>query len=313
LAENYFLVLERGDQLLTVQAEKAAMQRHLDLAEGKLKSGLGKRVDVEDARARSLNAVAKEFELQSRLADSQYALREVLGVIPQQLLVLRPDVPLEKPQPDSSAQWIAMANERSLELQAMLLELDVAQQEIKVLKGGHYPTFELVVNALNTDTDGSVYGGGSEIETADVAVRMNLPLYSGGLTSSQVRQASQKRYSVLETLNDKRRMVERETQDAYNRIHTAIVQIGALEQSVKAQERLLQGRESGYRTGKNSMLNVLDAQNDLSQVRQALTKARYDYVLNTLKLKFAVGDLQPDDLALVNSWLQVAATEPAAP
>ena len=304
LAEAYFLVLERGDQLNTIQIEKTAMNRHLKLAEAKLKSGMGKRVDVEDARARSLNAVAKEFELQSMKTDSEYALREVVGTVPRELLVLRPNIALEKPVPDSTAQWIETATQHSLELRVMILELDLAQEEIKVLKGGHYPTLELVLNAVNTETDGSVYGGGSEIENADIALKLNFPLFSGGAVSSQVRQATQKRYSVLEELNDKRRAVERETQDAFNRIHTAIVQIGALEQSVTAQKRLLQSRESGYRTGKNSILKVLDVQNDLSRVQQALTKSRYDYVLNTLRLKYAVGDLQVDDLALVNSWLK---------
>jgi len=304
LAEAYFLILERGDQLNTVQIEKKAMNRHLMLAEGKLRSGLGNRVDVEDARSRALNAEAKEFELKSRMADSEYALREVIGTLPTQLMPLRPNIALEKPAPDSSAEWIKLASQYNLQLRAKTLELDAAQEEIDVVQGGHYPTLELVVNAVNTDTDGSVYGGGSEIETADIALKVNFPLYRGGGVSSEVRQATQNRYSVLEELNDKRRVVEREAQDAFNRIHTAIVQIDALEQSVNAQQRLLQARDSGYRTGKNSMLTVLDAQNDLSRVQQALTKARYDYVLNTLRLKFTVGDLQEGDLALVNSWLQ---------
>jgi outer membrane protein len=119
-----------------------------------------------------------------------------------------------------------------------------------------------------------------------------------------VRQAIEKRYSVMEDINNKRRVVEREAQDAFSRIRSAIVQIGALEQSVKAQKSLVQSRSRGYRSGKNSILDLLDAQQDLSQAEQALTKARYDYVLNILRLKFAVGDLQEEDLATVNGWLQ---------
>jgi len=82
------------------------------------------------------------------------------------------------------------------------------------------------------------------------------------------------------------------------------VQVNALDQSVKAQESLLKSKSRGYRNGKNSILEVLDAQQDLSRARQALTKARYDYVLNILRLKFAAGDLQEQDLATVNGWLQ---------
>jgi len=189
-------------------------------------------------------------------------------------------------------------------LRALSLSLQVAQKEVDALRGEHYPTLDLVYSDVNTDTDGSVYGGGSDIDSADLMLQLNIPLYSGGATSSKVRQAAEKRYSVMEDINGKRRAVEREAQDAFSRIRTAIVQIDALEQSVKAQERLLTGKSKGYRSGKNSILEVLDAQQDLSQASQALTKARYDYVLNILRLKFSVGDLQEEDLVRVNAWLE---------
>jgi outer membrane protein len=304
LAENYFLVLERSDQLRTVATEKAAMNKHLELSERKLRSGLGRRVDVEDARARYLNAISKEFELQSRLEDSRYALREVLGMIPQNLRVLRENIDLQPPVPDDPQEWISKAADYNLELRALMLEQQVAQKEIDALRGEHYPTLDLVYTDFNNDTEGSVFGGGSDIDSADLALKLNIPIYSGGATSSKVRQATEKRYSVLEEINDKRRAVEREAQDAFNRIRTAIVQIDALQQSVTAQERLLQSKTSGYRAGRNNILEVLDAQQDLSQASQALTKARYDYVLNILRLKFAAGDLQEQDLAAVNDWLR---------
>lgn len=303
LAESYFLVLERGDQLETVLAEKNAMRQHLIFSEKKLESGLGRRVDVDDARARYLNALSKEFELQSRLIDSRYGLREVLGDIPEKLSVLQPNIELQPPIPNDPEEWIVMSAQHNLELQALNLTLQVAQRELNALRGEHYPTLDLVYTDNNVDTDGSVFGGGSDVDSAEVVLQLNIPLYAGGLTSSKVRQAAEKRYSVMEDINDKRRSVEREAQDAFYRIQTAIVQIGALDQSVTAQERLLQTKSAGYRTGKNNIFEVLDVQQDLSQAQQALTKARYDYVLNILRLKFAAGDLQEDDLVAVNAWL----------
>jgi len=304
LAESYFLVLERGDQLETVFTEKSAMQKHLELSERKLKAGLGRRVDVEDARARYLNALSKEVELQSRLEDSRYGLREVIGSIPRKLLTLRPNIELQPPIPNDVEEWITQASQYNLELRALSLSVQVAQKEINALRGEHYPTLDLVYRDVNTDTEGSVYGGGSDVDSADLMLQLNIPLYSGGATSSKVRQAAEKRYGLMADINDKRRSVEREAQDAFNRIRTSIVQIDAMDQSVRAQESLLQSKSRGYRSGKNSILEVLDAQQDLSRARQALTKARYDYVLNILRLKFAAGDLQEEDLAAVNAWLQ---------
>jgi outer membrane protein len=190
----------------------------------------------------------------------------------------------------------------------MTLSLKVADKEVAALKSARYPTVNLVYSDMDTVTDGSVFGGGSDINNADIQLQFNLPIYTGGSTSSKIRQAIQKRLAVVEDIKDKRRSVERSAQDAFNRVHTAIVQIEALGQAVKAQERLLETYSSGYRGGQNSILDVLDTQQDLSQAKQSLTKARYDYVLNTLRLKFTAGDLQVDDLIPINGWLSTSAS-----
>ncbi len=303
LAESYFLVLERVDQLGTIEAEKTAMKKHLDSAERKLESGIARRVEVEDSRARYLTALSKEAELQSRLLDSRYALREVLGRIPGSLAALRPNIELEMPVPADPDEWVRMSVERNLELQSKNLALDVANKEIAALRAAHYPTVDLLLSVNNTETDGSVFGGGSDVDNTEIVLQLNVPLYEGGKTSSRIRQAMEKRNSVLQERNDQRRVVERSTHDAYFRINAAILQIDALEQSVKAQERLLQTRTAAHRAGQGSLVEVLDAEQDLSVAQQALTKARYDYVLNVLRLKFSAGDLQLEDLALVNEWL----------
>ena len=303
LAESYFLVLERSDQLETLTSEKAAMFKHLDSSEKKHASGLGRKVDIEDARARYLNAISKEVELQSRLTDSRYALREVLGESPGELSALRADIELELPVPANPDDWVEMSAERNLELQSLNLAVRIADKEMAALRAGHYPTLDLVYNYTNTNTEGSLFVGDSDIDNADLILQLNIPLYSGGKTSARFRQAVAKRNSAYQDRNDKQRNVERATYDAYNRISAAIVQIDALDQSVKAQKHLLKSKASGYRSGQNTLLEILDVEQDLSGAQQALTKARYDYVLNVLRLKFAAGDLQEEDLVLVNGWL----------
>tara|TARA_R110001583_G_scaffold57547_2_gene172189 strand:+ start:35416 stop:36792 length:1377 start_codon:yes stop_codon:yes gene_type:complete len=305
LSEGYFLVLERGDQLETVHSEKKAMSKHLEVSEKKRKSGLGRKEDVEEARSKYLNALSKEVELKSRLMDSWYALRESVGFMPARLSKLRSDFELQLPIPADPDQWVIKSAKNNLELLAINLSLDEAKQEIKALRGGHYPTVDLIASAENTETDGSVFGGGSDIDEINIMLQLTVPLYSGGKTSSKLRQGVEKRNSVMQDRNDKQRIVERSAHDAYHRIGEAIEQINALSQSVKAQQSLLKSRSSGYRAGQNSLLQVLDVEQDLSQAKQALTKARYNYVLNVLRLKFAVGDLLESDIEMINSWLAV--------
>jgi outer membrane protein len=303
LSEGYFLVLERGDQLETVHSEKKAMSKHLEVSEKKRKSGIGRKEDVEEARSKYLNALSKEVELKSRLMDSRYALRESLGKMPGKLAKLRSNIDLQLPVPADAEQWVSKSARNNLELAVIKLSLDEAQQEIKALRGGHYPTLDLIASAENTETDGSVFGGGSDIDDINIMLKLTIPFYSGGKTSSKLRQGVEKRNSVMQDRNDKQRIVERSAHDAYHRIGEAIEQINALSQSVKAQQSLLKSRSSGYRAGQNSLVQVLDVEQDLSHARQALTKARYNYVLNILRLKFAVGDLQEADIVMINSWL----------
>jgi len=303
LSESYFLVLERGDQLETVAAEKKAMLKHYEASEKKHKIGLVRKVDLEDARARYLNALSKEVELQSRLMDSRYALRESLGSMPGDLSKLRTDIKLEMPLPSDPDQWVGLAAKNNPELHILNLSLKEADIEIKAIRGGHFPTLDLIYTTGNTVTEGSVYGGGSDVDSSDLAIQLNVPLYSGGKISARLRQAIEKRNSLFESRNDKQRNVERSAHDAYHRISEAIVTIDALAQSVQAQESRLKAKSTGYRSGQNSLVEVLDVEQDLSDARQNLIKARYDYLLNVLRLKYSAGALQEEDLAAINGWL----------
>jgi outer membrane protein len=303
LSESYFLVLERGDQLEAVKVEMTALLKHYGTADNKYKIGLVSKVDVENTKARYLNSLSKKVELQSRLMDSRYALRESLGSMPGKLSTLKTDVAIQMPAPADPGHWVALAAKNNLELHLLNLSLKEAVKEINITRGGHYPTLDLVYTTGNTVTEGSVFGGGSDVDTSEIMIQLNVPLYSGGKTSAQLRQAIAKRYSVLEERNDKQRSVERSAHEAYHRISEAIVQIDALEQSLQAQESRLKATTAGHRSGKNSLIEVLDVEEDLSYAKQALIKARYDYVLNILRLKFAVGGLEEQDLASINSLL----------
>jgi len=303
LSESYFLVLERGDQLQAIEVEMKALLKHFETSDKKHAIGLVRKVDVEDAKARYLNALSKKIELQSRLMDSRYALRESLGSMPGELSKLRTNIVLEMPKPSDPDEWVELAATNSLELHQLTLSLQEADKEIKVIRGGHYPTLDLIFTTGNTVTEGSVYGGGSDVDTSEVMIQLNMPLYSGGKTSARLRQAIKQRNSLREDRNDMQRSVERSAHEAYYRISDTVALVDALEQSLQAQESRLSATTAGYRNGQNSLIDVLNVEQDLSGARQALIKARYDYVLNVLRLKFSSGGLHEEDLSAINSWL----------
>ena len=90
----------------------------------------------------------------------------------------------------------------------------------------------------------------------------------------------------------------------YNSVKTALSRAGALKKSVEAQTVLVRAKEQGYRSGMYASLAVLDAARDLYLYRRDYAQSRYDYIINNLKLKQAIGTLSETDLEAVNEWLQ---------
>ena len=302
-SEAYFLTLEKADQLATVQDEKDALKGHLKLAKKRNEAGLGRMVDVDGAQARYLEAVAKEIELQSRLIDSRYAIAELTGALPGDLNMLSEAMAFQAPEPASADVWVDLARTTNAQILSRQYALEEAKQEVKAQRAGHYPRVDLTYTDGSEETGGSLFGGGSEVETSELVLRVNVPLFQGLGVRSKVKQAVENQFRAQDELRREQRENEREVRDAFQRINASIVQAKALAQSVEAQKRLLKLKSNGYSSGRYNILEVLDAQKDLSSVSQAYTKSRYDYVLNTLRLKFATGSLAYGDIERIDSWL----------
>lgn len=302
-AEAYFSVLEQLNQLQTISDEKTALGGHRELARRRAESGMGRQVDVQDAEARYLTAVAKEIEVQSALADARNALSILTGALPGELDPLRSDLALEPPAPADPNEWVRLAAERNPLIDSRRHALEEAREELRARQSKRYPTLDLVVSEGNEVTGGSLFGGGSEVDTGEITLELKVPVFHGGFVSSRVRQALSEERRAAELLKEAERNSEREVRDAYQRVVGSIAQVAALTQSVAAQRRTLDLKTSGFGSGTYSILEVLDAQQDLSRVQQSETKARYDYALNTLRLKRAAGLLSERDIEVVNGWL----------
>lgn len=302
-SEAYFLALEKADQLATVQDEKDALQGHFKLAKKRHEAGLGRLVDVDNTEARYLESVAKEIELQSRLFDSRYAIAELTGKLPEDLSLLSEAMVFQAPEPANSDAWVDLARISNPEILSREYALEEASEEVKSQRAGHYPTLDLTYTDGSEDTGGSLFGGFSDLDTNELVLRFKVPIFQGLSVRSKVKQAVENQFRAQDELRREQRKNEREVRDAFQRINASIVQANALARSVEAQQRLLKLKSNGYSSGRFNVLEVLDAQKDLSSVRQAYTKSRYDYVLNTLRLKLAAGSLAYQDVENINSWL----------
>ncbi|WP_293778376.1 TolC family outer membrane protein [uncultured Oxalicibacterium sp.] len=303
-ATAYMAVLAAQDALAFAKGEQESIKRQLMLAEEKFKSGQAIKVNLYDAEARSALKQSDVIAAENDLADKVQALREVTGVTIAELRPLPRDVPLVTPDPQNADEWVNSALDKNLLIEARKQAVEVANRELDKRKAGYYPTVDLAISRNQRTTGGSLFGGGSSVNTNDVMFRINIPIYEGGATSAQTGAAAARYRAAQQDLERDRRQVERQARAAYQGVVSGKVRVQALSKSVEALEGARSLKEEGYKAGLTTILGVLDAERDLYALRRDAAQSRYDYQLNTLRLKQAAGTLSEEDLMNISRAMQ---------
>jgi outer membrane protein len=303
VARRYFAVLGSQDNVEFVQANKSAVARTLDQAEQRFKVGLAAITDSLEARARYDLAVSDEINAERLMADAREALRELTGKAPGVPEILQPEIPLIVPEPDDEEKWVASAVENNPLVLAARAATETAKQEIQVQRSGHYPDLNATADFSYRDNR---FGGITDLKRNDSAIGLefNLPLYQGGLVSSQTRQARYEYSQSVENQQQQYRATERQTRNDYRGVISGISKVRALQRAVESNEKAVEAAETGFDVGTRTIVDVLDAQGDLLLARRDYARSRYDYLLDTLSLKQAAGILDAKDLDLMNNWLE---------
>jgi outer membrane protein len=293
---GYLNLLATTDGLELAKSEREATGKQLDLARSRLQSGLGTITQLHETTARQALTEAKVIEAGNRVDDARLALKEMVGENVDSVSGFRRDFIAAPPRPANAESWVQAALEQNLALQARRLSLDIAQLEIKRQRAGHLPTVDLVGTAGRQDAEGSLYGAGQKVDTGELAFKVHVPLFEGGLTSSMVREAVARSGKADRESEQETRRTERATRSAFLGVQASVQTLDALRQTVLAQESALESKLEGYRAGLQTTVAVVDAYRLYFAARRDYLQARYDYLSNRLKLKQAVGTLARGDL-----------------
>ncbi len=302
VATRYFLVLGALDNLAFVRADKAALTRTLDQARQRFEVGLAAITDTLKAQAAYDIAISDEISAEQLLADAHEALRELTGELPSTLEVLRADIPLLAPDPSDQGLWVAAAIEQNPLMLAAQAATETAKQEIQVQRSGHYPSIDVTADYSYRDNR---FGGFQDLQRNDsaIGVEMSLPLYQGGLTASRTREQRSLYNQAQEQQEQQYRATERQTRDNYRGVVSSISKVNALKRAIESNEKAYEAARAGFDVGTRDIVDVLDAQRELLRARRDHARSRYDYLLNTLRLKQAAGILEESDLAKISGWL----------
>ncbi|WP_051640666.1 TolC family outer membrane protein [Thiomicrorhabdus sp. Milos-T2] len=303
VSEAYFNALMAEDTLTFLEAEKTTAAKQLDLAIGREESSLGRAVDRYDAEARLATVEADYAEAELDLKNAYDVLYEVTGKEPKELARLVDEIKLESPTPGNDQFWIDSAMNKNPAVVVQRHSVEVSRMEIDRQNAGHYPTVDLIYRVTKQETQGTLFGGGSDVQTQEGMLRLNVPIYAGGSVSSKKREAVAKSSSSKSELTRLLRVSRSDSRKAFWGVVNSVTRVKALEKAVVSQAATLDLRQAAYESGIETTMNVLDAERDYYSAKRDLSQAKYDYLLNGLRLKALVGILTQEDIITVNSWL----------
>ena len=305
VAERYFDALGAADTLIFAHAQKTATARQLEQAQQRFEVGLIAITDVHEAQAAFDLDLANEIIAENRLSNTREALREVTGRYHQDLHLLTERLPLLAPEPADIDQWAEAAGTQNLALQAAQFATETAREEIERQRSGHYPSIDLVASHGYSESGGRF--GDSESTDSAIGLELSVPIYQGGLISSRAREARRLFEQAQEFQEQRRRAAVRESRESFLGVQAALSRVKALDQARVSTQSALEAVEAGFEVGSRTIVDVLEALREVHQAQRDYARERYAYILNTLRLKSAVGALLPSDLEVVDAWLEKAA------
>lgn len=308
-SQAYFDVLAAQDNLYLAGAQKKAIGEQLEQAKRNFEVGTATITDANDAQARYDLATSTEIAAQSALEVSRATLQQITGKPVDELMGLRPESVIPGPQPADVNAWASQAEQTNPQVSLASYNLETAQRETKKAKAGHLPSVDLVATYGYTNAQGTatqLSNVGSRYNTGVVGVQLSIPLFAGGLIQSRVRETLALSDKAASDLEFARRTAAQTARQTYSGVYNGLAQVKALEAAERSAQSAVESNQLGYEVGVRINIDVLNAEAQLFSTRRDLAKARYDTIMNGLRLKASTGVLSEDDVVRINTLLTSA-------
>jgi len=254
------------------------------------------RTDVAQSEARLQLGRSQLATAQGLLTASEATYRQVIGHAPG---VLAPPPPLP-PLPATPEEAVRIALANNPDLIAISRQAMAAGYDVNVARAGRLPTVAGVlsntyVNNLGGNSISGVPNTGSQTQ---VGAQVNVPIFQGGLPAARIRQAQAQQGQVLEQVVGTERAVVQAARAAFAAYDAAQKAIQSNTVAVQANELALEGARAEQSVGTRTVLDVLNAEQELLNSQVALVTAKRDAYVAGFQLLNAMGQAEADDLGL---------------
>ena len=271
------------------------LETNLEATRDRFEIGDVTRTDVAQSEARLSLARSRHALAEGAQVTAEQNYRRIIGKAPDQL---QPPPPLPPfPATVDEAVRIALAN--NPDLIAAARQAEAAGYEVNAARGTRLPTVSAVASGDYASTTSGETGGADRSGTAtSIGIQGRIPLYQGGLPSARVRQAQALQGQALELRVASERAVVANARSAFADYQAAMEAIQSNEVAVRANELALEGVRAENSVGTRTILDVLDAEQELLNSQVLLVTARRDHYVAGFRLLNAMGQAEADDLGL---------------
>lgn len=305
VAQDYFDLLAAQDAVRSLQRQQDATELQLRTARAQFAAGHGTILDLRDAQARGDLLHAQRIEADNRLQLAHDALQTLVGAPVGALAPLLRAARLPQPQ-GSAADWARRAGQDNLGVAQARLEMAIARLQLRRADSDGLPTVQAYarVERASTSGGGPQFPFGDRVDAASVGLRLQWPLFTGFAVRSEQREDTALLEKAQDDLDAARSSAALQARSALAAWTSARARAHALRSAVLSSRSALQANRTGYGAGLRVSLDVLRAGAQLFDTEREADQARYDSLLQGLRLKLAAGRLDERDLAEVDALLQ---------
>ena len=305
VSQAYFDALTAQDTLVSVQASKKAAEQQLAAAERNFEVGNTTITDAREAQAQYDRITADEINAQNSLELAKLSLAQLTGVTSPQ-----PKAFMADRLPDLSGEtletWVRRSAETNLAIAKSRVDLENARLDLEIAKAGEKPTLDVEAAYLHNGTN-AAHGSANTASynpTSSIALKFNWPLYTGGAVQNGIAAALEKEAKARADLENATRTATNQVKRAFLGLQSGMSQATALQAALVSSQSALEANQLGYEVGVRINIDVLNAQTAVYKTQASLAKARHDVLLDSLKLRQAVGVLSDADVDAVSRLLQ---------
>ena len=317
VAQAYFDVLYAEDSLSAIQMTKQALEKQMNQAKKSFEVGTVTIADVNDAQAGYDASAAQEIQAINDLMYKKNIFRNLTGMDPEQIQTLTDKTNLVLPMPQNVDSWSKMGESGNYSIKIASKQLEMANQDVKIAFSGHLPTLNLTAQYQYQDSGGldntnmpesqlqqymsipgtplSSYGVGS------AGVQLNVPIYSGGGVSAQVRQAKATEEATKQQLVSTERQTDQNIRNTYWQVQNGVSIVKAQQTALLSAKTKLNSDQLGYQVGVRNSVDLVNSQKNYYQTFQTYQQTRYQYLMARIQLRYLSGNIDDKFIQQINN------------